>query len=122
MAYFLIEGSEYSQAIQLLKQNSQPENVLDCICLMQSQGGHSLSSRADFPDSTALLRAIERLTQPLLVFVSIKGKEEAFLLRERLASESRLPVTQCCTLREKQHAELRTSELCRRSHELNCPL
>lgn len=84
---------------------------------VQSHRSRSLSSRADFPDSGALLRDSRR-TQPLLVFVSIKGKEEAFLLPERMASKSLHPVAQCCTF--TGGAAGRAEEL-RCAHELVCP-
>lgn len=86
-----------------------------------SHRGHSLSSRWRYPRYQSTLERDARLTKPLLVFVSIKGKEEAFLLRERMASEILHPVAQCCTFTEEQQAELKSSELCCRSHELNQP-
>lgn len=47
------------------------------IWLVESHRGHSLSSRADaIPRYQSTLERDSGLTQPLLVFVSIKGKEE----------------------------------------------
>lgn len=56
------------------------------------------------------------LTRPLLPFVSIKGKEEALVLAERMASSTPHPVT------ERFKHEERDCVARRCSHELNCPL
>lgn len=106
----------------LLRSSQQPKLSVRMfqvgrVRLVQSHRSRSLSSRADFPDSGALLRDSRR-TQPLLVFVSIKGKEEAFLLPERMASKSLHPVAQCCTF---TGGAAGSAEELRCAHELVCP-
>ena len=72
-----------------------------------------------FPDTRAPLRETVRLAQPLLVFVSIKGKEEAFLLAERMASSVLHPVAQCSIFTEEPRAAVRHLERCSRTRELS---
>lgn len=98
---------------------------LRCGLYQLSHRGHSLSSRADaIPRYRNTLEREARPTQPLLAFVSIKGKEEAFLHRERMTSFFLSPTSCGTALHIHREARgrpelLRVSQPSSHSHGLN---
>lgn len=76
-------------------------NVQDGSFKSESHRGQPLSSRADIISRYWYTLETDLSTaQPLLVFVSIKGEEEAFLLGERMASSIPYPVAESGTFTE----------------------